>query len=177
MIKYIQQFIYSYGIYKHSGFLFNLFNLIIVHITGYNHDKYWSRRLYVLDASKKNIIKKLYYIYYLKKVDAKHLSFSGFSLNGGSQFVTPPLLPHGFNRIIVGHDAKIGANVVFYQGVTISHGGCIIGDNVTLGANCVILPNVCIGNNAKIGANCVVVEDIPDGATCVLNKPRIIIKK
>lgn len=70
----------------------------------------------------------------------------------------PPLLPHGFNRIIVGHDAKIGANVVIFQGVTISHGGCVIGDNVTL------------------GANCVVIEDIPDGATCVLNKPRIIIK-
>lgn len=33
-----------------------------------------------------------------------------------------------------------------------------------------------IGNNAKIGANCVVVEDVPEGATCVLQKPRIILK-
>lgn len=27
----------------------------------------------------------------------------------------------------------------------------------------------------KVGANCVVVEDIPDGATVVLPKPRIIL--
>ena len=40
-------------------------------------------------------------------------------------FLPPPLLPHGLNRIIVGHDAKIGANVMFFQGVTISHGGCV----------------------------------------------------
>ena len=33
-----------------------------------------------------------------------------------------------------------------------------------------------VGNNVKIGANCVVVEDIPDNATVVLNKPRIIIR-
>ena len=32
-------------------------------------------------------------------------------------------------------------------------------------------------SNVKIGANCVIVEDIPDGATVVLNKPRIIIKQ
>lgn len=36
--------------------------------------------------------------------------------------------------------------------------------------------NVHIGNNVKIGANCVVVEDIPDNATVVLQKPRIILK-
>ena len=93
-----------------------------------------------------------------------------------ANLLPPPYLPHGLNRIIIGHDAKIGANVTFFQGVTISHGGCVIGDNVVLGANCVILPNVHIGDNAKIGANCVVVEDIPNNATCVMNKPRIILK-
>ena len=66
--------------------------------------------------------------------------------------------------------------MTFFQGVTISHGGCVIGDNVVLGANCVILPNVHIGDNAKIGANCVVVEDIPANATVVMQKPRIISK-
>ena len=33
-----------------------------------------------------------------------------------------------------------------------------------------------IGNNVKVGANCVVVEDIPDNATVVMQKPRIILK-
>ena len=85
-----------------------------------------------------------------------------------------PHLPHGLNRIIIGHDAKIERNVTIFQGVTVSHGGCSIGDNVLLGANCVVLSGVHVGNNAKIGANCVVVNDVPDGATCVIQKPRII---
>ena len=45
-----------------------------------------------------------------------------------------------------------------------------------IGAGAKILPNVTIGNNCKVGANCVVVEDIPDYATVVLHKPRIIEK-
>lgn len=49
-----------------------------------------------------------------------------------------------------------------------------IGDNVLLGAGSKVLPAVNIGNNVKVGANCVVVEDIPDNATVVLPKPRII---
>lgn len=45
-----------------------------------------------------------------------------------------------------------------------------------IGSNAYIAPGVRIGNNVKIGANCVVVEDIPDNATVVLQKPRIILK-
>lgn len=36
--------------------------------------------------------------------------------------------------------------------------------------------DITIGNNVRIGANCVVFQDIPDNATVVLQKPRIIIK-
>lgn len=88
----------------------------------------------------------------------------------------PPILPHGPNGIIVAHDAKIGREVTIFQQVTIAQGGVVIGDNVILGAGSKILPGVHIGNKAKIGANAVVIEDIPDGATCVLQRPRIIIK-
>ena len=34
-----------------------------------------------------------------------------------------------------------------------------------------------IGNRLKIGAGCIVAVDIPDDATVVMEKPRIIIKK
>jgi len=37
-------------------------------------------------------------------------------------------------------------------------------------------PRIHIGNNVKIGANCIVTSDIPDNATVVMDKPRIIIK-
>lgn len=53
----------------------------------------------------------------------------------------------------------------------------MIGDNVLLGSNVYVSPGVKIGNNVKVGANCVVVEDIPDNATVVLQKPRIILNK
>lgn len=44
-----------------------------------------------------------------------------------------------------------------------------------IGAGAKILPNCKIGSQVKIGANCVVVEDIPDNATVVMPKPRVIL--
>lgn len=113
----------------------------------------------------------------MKRTDAWHHYSFGTNLNSGTIFKTPPHLPHGPSGIIVGHNLRIGANCTIFQQVTIAHGGTIIGDNVLLGAGCKILPGVLIGNNVKVGANCVVVEDIPNNATVVLPKPRIIIKK
>ena len=55
-------------------------------------------------------------------------------------------------------------------------GGVKILNNVLIGAGAKILPGVSIGNNVKVGANAVVVEDVPDNATVVLPKPRIILK-
>lgn len=49
-----------------------------------------------------------------------------------------------------------------------------IGNNVTLGANVVIIGNVRIGNNVTIGAGSVVVKDVPDNAVVVGNPARII---
>lgn len=76
----------------------------------------------------------------------------------------------------MGGDAKIGKGCIIYHQVTIAGGGVVIGDHVMLGAGAKILPNVRIGNHVKVGANCVVVEDIPDNATVVLQKPKIINK-
>lgn len=50
----------------------------------------------------------------------------------------------------------------------------IIGDNVTLGANVVIIGKVRVGNNVVIGAGSVVVKDIPDNAVVVGNPAKII---
>ena len=119
---------------------------------------------------------KIYYLYYIKKVDAWHNCSFGTNLHSGAFFKSAPLLPHGPNGIIIGHDCVIGERCTIYQQVTIAHGGVIIGDNVMIGAGAKVLSGTCIGNNVKIGANCVVVEDIPDNATVVLQKPRIILK-
>jgi maltose O-acetyltransferase len=49
-----------------------------------------------------------------------------------------------------------------------------IGDNVFIGANSVILPNVRIGNNVIIGAGCIVTKDIPDNSLAVGNPAKVI---
>ena len=46
-----------------------------------------------------------------------------------------------------------------------------------IGAGAIIIGNVVIGNRVKIGAGCVVTDSIPDGATVVMEKPRIILKR
>lgn len=151
--------------------------ILLAWIHGYDHDKYWHRRSEVLDLNSRiSKIKKLYYLYWIKRIDAKHHCSFGTNLNAGSNFATPPFLPHGPNGIIVGHDANIGKGCIIYHQVTIAGGNVVIGDFSELGAGAKILPNVKIGNHVHVGANCVVVEDIPDYATVVLQKPKIIIK-
>lgn len=49
-----------------------------------------------------------------------------------------------------------------------------IGNDVWLGANCVILPGVTIGNNVVIGAGSVVTHDIPDNVVAVGSPCRVI---
>ena len=51
-----------------------------------------------------------------------------------------------------------------------------LGDNVYIGCGAKIIGNVKIGNNVRIGANCVVTRDVPDNATVVLEKPRVIVR-
>lgn len=159
----------------------NKFGIYILGIIqGYNHKKYWRRREFVINPnSKASLLRKLYYLYYIKKVDSRKCCSFGTNLNAGAYFQEPPLLPHGPNGIIVGHDVRIGKNVTIHQQVTIMHTGVkegtVIGDNVVIGAGAKILPGVKIGHDVKIGANAIVVEDIPPYATVVLQKPRIII--
>ena len=46
--------------------------------------------------------------------------------------------------------------------------GCIeVGNNVFIGYNCSILPDVKIGNNVIIGSNTVVTKDLPDNGVYV----------
>lgn len=53
-------------------------------------------------------------------------------------------------------------------------GRVTIGDNVFIGAESVVLPNVRIGNNVVIGANSTVTHDIPDNSVAVGSPARVI---
>lgn len=76
---------------------------------------------------------------------------------------------HGLG-VVIHQDAVIGKNCIIRQHVTIAggNGGVpVIGDNVELNANVVVVGPVHIGNNVRIGANAVVNSDIPDNCTAV----------
>jgi serine O-acetyltransferase len=148
---------------------------ILCYIQKYNHEKYWCRRNIVINPKNNtNILIKLYYLNYIKKVDAYHNCSFGTNLNSGTIFDSPPHLPHGPKGIIIGHDLHIGRNVTIFHQVTLAHGKGIIGSNVLFGAGSKLMGGYNVGDNVKIGANAVVIENIPDNATVVLPKPRII---
>ena len=92
--------------------------------------------------------------------------------------------PHGIHGVFISSHAKIGDGVTIFQQVTIGSntlkeskgiGSPVIEENCYIGAGAKIIGNVHIGRGVRIGANCVVTEDIPDYATVVMEKPRIII--
>jgi len=54
--------------------------------------------------------------------------------------------------------------------------GPIVGDEVSIGANCTILPGVKIGGGSLIGAGAIVTKDVPPGSIYICS-PKITIKR
>ena len=49
----LKKYIENFGISNHKkSFFEKLFEFLISYITGYNHNKYWNRRQYVIDKKK-----------------------------------------------------------------------------------------------------------------------------
>lgn len=79
-----------------------------------------------------------------------------------------------FGGIVVSPLARIGKNCNISHGVTIGYanrgkrkGAPVIGDNVYLGPGAKVVGNVKIGNNVAVGANCVVTKDVENNAVVV----------
>jgi len=91
-------------------------------------------------------------------------------------------------RISVGNDCLIGANVLIantdfhpiaaqgrsYSKENVQTAPVVIGDNVFIGANAMILKGSRIGDNAVIGAGSVVTGDIPTDAVAAGAPARVI---
>lgn len=86
-----------------------------------------------------------------------------------------------YHGIVIHHDCKIGEGTIIYQNVCLGgrNGsiGPIVGKNCFIGAGACILGNIIIGDNVRIGANAVVMEDIPNNCTVVGVPARIVRKK
>ena len=96
------------------------------------------------------------------------------------------------NKITIGNNVLLGSNVTIVDhnhGETFdysdkrvslplySKGPVEIGDNVWIGENSIVLPNVKIGKNCVIGANSVVTKSFPDDCLIGGNPARIIKQK
>lgn len=87
-----------------------------------------------------------------------------------------------YSGIVINPNVVIGMNCSIRQNVTIGNrktkNDCpIIGDNCDIGAGAKIIGAIKIGNNVSIGANAVVLTDVPDNATAVGVPAKIILKK
>jgi len=96
------------------------------------------------------------------------------------------LSPHCYIQALGG--IEIGENFLFAPGIrliSVNHGvndeykntntkPIKIGNNVWLGTNVIILPEVSIGNNVVVGAGSVVTKSFPDDVVIVGNPARII---
>ena len=85
---------------------------------------------------------------------------------------------HPYGTVI--NARSIGENFTFRNGLTVGNKYDnnefipVIGDNVEVGANAIIIGDIRIGNNVTIGAGSVVVKDVPDNAIVAGNPARVL---
>lgn len=81
-----------------------------------------------------------------------------------------------------GYISSPGSVVLAHDASTITHIGksrvekTIIGDDVFVGANAVILPGIKVGDGAIVGAGAIVTKDVPPYTVVVGNPARVICK-
>ncbi len=86
-----------------------------------------------------------------------------------------------FGGIVVNYRTRIGRDCTISHGVTLGQanrgarsGAPVIGDGVYIGPGAKVVGAVTIGNNVAIGANCVVTDDVPDNGVVAGVPGRVI---
>jgi len=129
---------------------------------------FWMRMSAYLGQNK---VFKYLLLYYCSAALLAHYRYKyGIDIPPATQIGSGLLLPH-FGGIVVHYDSIIGDNCTISQGVTIGlayrgeRRGCpIIRNNVYIGPGAKIIGSIKIGNDVAVGANCVVTKDVPDNA-------------
>jgi serine O-acetyltransferase len=115
-----------------------------------------------------------YTIYPIVQLMLKRIKYKlGISIPSNTQIGSGFYIGH-FGGITINGQVVIGNNVNISQGVTLGEScrgknkGCpTIGNNVYIAPGVVIFGAINIGNNVAIGANCVVTKDVPDNSVVV----------
>jgi tetrahydrodipicolinate N-acetyltransferase len=102
----------------------------------------------------------------------------GATINIGAQIGAKTMIDMNVvigGRAVIGENCHIGAGSVVAGVIEPpSASPVIIGNNVVVGANAVILEGIKIGNNAIVGAGAIVTSDVPENVVVVGAPARII---
>jgi serine O-acetyltransferase len=120
-------------------------------------------------------------VYHLFKFWRHGLSLKlGIYLDFGTEIAGGLYIPHPYG-IIVNRRSQIGENCNIAQHVTIGlksrdpNKGCpVLGNRVYVGPGAVIIGGINVGDDVAIGANCVVVKDVPSRAVVVGVPGRVV---
>ena len=99
--------------------------------------------------------------------------FTGIEIHPGAKIGRRLFIDHGMG-IVIGETSTIGDDCTIYHNSTLGGTGKDkykrhpdLGNHVMVGSGAKILGPIKIGNNVKIGANCVVLKDVPENSTIV----------
>jgi len=108
---------------------------------------------------------------------------TGIEIHPGAVIGKEFFIDHG-SGVVIGETSIIGNNVTLFQGVSL--GGVstdpvkrhpTLGNNIVIGAGAKLLGPIIIGDNVRIGANSVVVNDVPPHSVVVGIPGKIISQK
>ena len=106
--------------------------------------------------------------------------FTGIEIHPGAKLGRRVVIDHGMG-VVVGETAIIGDDVLMYHGVTLgAKTGTTgkrhptIGNNVTIGANAILIGDITVGDGASVGAGTVLTKDLPSGKVAIGNPAKIL---
>ncbi len=111
-----------------------------------------------------------------------HISrfLTGIEIHPGATIGDGFFIDHGMG-VVIGETTIIGNNVTLFQGVTLGGTGKekgkrhpTLGSNIVVGVGAKVLGDIVIGDNVKIGANSVVLVSVPPDATVVGVPGRVV---
>lgn len=122
-------------------------------------------------------------LYFFAKIYVRQMSYKyGIDIYGSTTIGKGFYIGH-FGGIVVNGGVIFGDNVNISQGVTIGQindgrlkGNPVIGNNVWVGANAVVVGGIKIGNNVSIAPCSFVNFDVPD-YSLVMGSPGVIVKE
>ncbi len=107
---------------------------------------------------------------------------TGIEIHPGATIGKGFFIDHGMG-VVIGETAEVGENCLLYHGVTL--GGVslekkkrhpTLGNGVVIGAGAKVLGAIVLGDNVQVGANAVVLKDVPPNSVVVGVPGRVVVQ-